>query len=190
MADAVSWVFGYGSLVSPSSLGRTLGREVSVERDWTPGVLRGFGRRWNYGSLHLRADWQHDGVVVERGLVVSLGLVEGPEWCNGVLVRVTAEELSRLDHRERDYDRVDVTDAIETTGAVRGRVVTYVPRVSAVQRYETHRAERRAAVNQRYVELVGDAFSALGDNERARFDESTPMPDVPVLMLDPFDTMG
>lgn len=189
MAELRWWVFGYGSLVSPTSLGRTLGRDVSVERDWVPGVLHGFGRRWNYGSLHLRADWEHDGLVVERGLVVSLGLVEAGEWCNGVVVRVTADELSRLDQRERDYDRIDVTDAIEAIDTVPGRVVTYVPRVSAVRRYEAHRAERRAAVNQRYLDLVGGAFDALGGVERDRFDESTPKPDVPILVLDPIDTL-
>ena len=34
------------------------------------------------------------------------------ESCNGVIVRVTAEELAMLDWRERDYERTDVSDLI------------------------------------------------------------------------------
>ena len=62
------------------------------------------------------------------------------EHCNGVAVRVTDDELARLDWRERDYERTDVTDRIEAelaTGA--GRIVTYVPRPSAIERYEAAR---------------------------------------------------
>ena len=68
-----TWVFGYGSLVSPTSLATTIGRHVAPD-DVTVAHLHGYGRRWNYGSLHLRGDWRHDDVDVRQGVVISLGL--------------------------------------------------------------------------------------------------------------------
>jgi hypothetical protein len=183
--DRVHWVFGYGSLVSPASLERTLGREVPTENGWwVPAVLDGYGRRWNYGSLTTRAAWEFDGRRVERGIVVALGLVDAPETCNGVIARVNRHDVALLDQRERDYDRVDVTDRIDAGFEVDGRVVTYVPRPGAVLRYEQYRDRGRAAVSLRYLRLVTSAFEALGPGQRQRFEETTPPPDVPIVDLE------
>jgi dephospho-CoA kinase len=174
-----TWVFGYGSLVSPVSLASTIGRHVGPQ-DVAIAHLDGYGRRWNYGSLHLRGDWHHDGATIEQGLVVSLGLIVADETCNGVAVRVTTEELAQLDWRERDYERTDVSDRIRSELAAGTRVVTYVPRPSAVQRYETARDEGRAAIRRPYWDLVGEAFRQLGAEHHGRY-STTPAPDVPVV---------
>jgi dephospho-CoA kinase len=179
--SAETWVFGYGSLVSPTSMATTIGRPVP-DGDIVVAHLDGHGRRWNYGSLHLRGDWQHDSTSVTQGLVVSLGLViADDESCNGVIVRVSAAELALLDWRERDYERTDVTDMIRREdGAPRERVVTYVPRRSAIERYEEARDRRRAGIRQSYWTMVRGAFADLGDDHLARY-EATPAPDVPVV---------
>jgi cation transport regulator ChaC len=181
--SASTWVFGYGSLVSPASLARTLGRGGGDIRA-TPAELIGFGRRWNYGSLTLRGSWRHHDVLVD-GIVISLGLESAEaETCNGVVVQVTDDELARLDWRERDYQRTDVTEQIRTGGdcaaAVDGQVVTYVPRPSAVERYLAARDDGRAAVRLAYWDLVHDAFSRLGHTALDRFTSHTPAPDVPI----------
>lgn len=176
-----TWVFGYGSLVSPSSMASTIGRPVETHVT-APAHLDGFGRRWNYGSLHLRGDWHHDGVDVVQGLVVSLGLVaDDGDGCNGVVVRVDDDELAALDWRERDYERTDVTDVITFDGATSSdRVVTYVPRTSAIARYEEARDAGRAGIRRTYWDLVNVAFTDLGADHHARW-ISTPPPDVPVV---------
>lgn len=178
---SATWVFGYGSLVSPTSLATTIGREVSPA-DVVIAHLDGFGRRWNYGSLHLRGDWHHDGARISQGLVVSLGLVAATdESCNGVIVRVSDDELAALDWRERDYQRTDVTDLVrrDDEGRVE-RVVTYVPRPSAVERYEAARDRGSAGIRRSYWELVEQAFHALGGDHGVRY-AATPAPDVPVV---------
>lgn len=183
-----TWVFGYGSLVSPTSLASTIGRHVAPA-DIIAAHLHGYGRRWNYGSLHLRGDWRHNDVEVHQGVVISLGLVpaEG-EHCNGVAVRVSEEELAQLDWRERDYERTDVTERIEAdrigaeAALVGLPVVTYVPRSSAVERYEAARDDRRAAIRRPYWDLVSQAFADLGENHSTTY-AATPAPDVPVLEM-------
>ena len=180
--SAVSWVFAYGSLVSPASLGRTLRRRVERDDGWIIAHLEGYGRRWNYGSLTLRGHWNHDGVDVRAGQVVSLGLEPGDDSCNGVAVRVSEEELGRLDWRERDYERTDVTELISFAGgSVEGRVVTYVPRPSAIDRYVQARDIGRAAVRREYWDLVHDAFAALGGHHLDHLATGTPAPDVPIV---------
>ena len=184
-----TWIFGYGSLVSPTSMATTIGRTVAAE-DVAIAHLDGYGRRWNYGSMQLRGDWHHDGVEVTGGLVVSLGLVAADtETCNGVIVCVTADELAQLDWRERDYQRTDVTELIRLDDVQRDhqhdrqrveRVVTYVPRPSAVERYEASRDRGQAGIRLSYRDLVSAAFVDLGGDHLARFG-ATPPPDVPVV---------
>jgi cation transport regulator ChaC len=180
LSDGV-WVFGYGSLASPISVARTIGRPVDGEAERTIAHLEGYGRRWNYGSLHLRGDWTDDRGTVRGGVVISLGLVvAADEQVNGVLLNVTTAELAELDWRERDYECTDVTEQIALdTGSIEGRVVTYVPRSSAVERYERARDDQRAAVRRSYWELVHDAFDELGGDHLDRF-QRTPVPDVPI----------
>ena len=49
------WIFGYGSLVDPSSFGATIGRAFRRGVDFFEAELVGFGRRWNYGVMHSSA---------------------------------------------------------------------------------------------------------------------------------------
>ena len=184
-ADA--WVFGYGSLVSPDSVAATIGRPVDIEFGFAAAQLDGYTRSWNYGSLRQRATWDGADGRVEAGVVVSLGLVaDARRSTNGSIVRVGPDELAELDRRESDYDRVDVPDRVGTVAASPPRsgptrVFTYVPRRSAIERYRRARLEGRAAVRQGYVELVEQAFTALGRAAIDRYRATTPSPDVPVV---------
>ena len=176
------WVFGYGSLVSPASMARTLDRPVEIDDGWQIARLVGFGRRWNKGSLRLRGTWHHAGRRVDDGIPISLGVVEADgESCNGVAVRLRADEIASLDWRERDYVRTDVTDRITgAAGTIEGTVVTYVPREAAVARYEDARDTGRGAVRRDYWDLVHAAFAELGPDHLDQLTATTPAPDVPI----------
>lgn len=188
-----TWIFAYGSLVSPASLASTIGRTITHGSGMHVVELSGYGRRWNYGSQVLRGDWDNDdGTRVTGGLVVSLGVVEAAdESINGVIFEVDETELADLDWRERAYDRVDVTDRISLVGdngadRVDAPVAIYSPRASAVDRYEQHRDEGTAAIRRSYWHLVDEAFSSLGD-DHVEWYRRTPAPDVPIrdITLDP-----
>ena len=180
------WVFGYGSLVSPESLGGTLGRMPSRGIDFVPAEVQGWSRRWNYG-IALRPGAvtgpESDGLTA----VVALGLITSPEeWMNGILALVSPDELDRLDARERNYDRVDVTEQVRVLhDSVRPRdihqAVVYVPRKDAISVYEHARTERSAAIERRYWDLVDNAFALLGPGQAERYRDTTPPPDVPIL---------
>ncbi len=187
-----TWVFGYGSLVDPQSLGRTLARAVTPGVDFVEAELAGWGRRWNYGVGHVSGSWQRaDGTLIADGVIVALGVVRaGDESANGIVARVSDLEIAALDVRERDYDRLDVTESVELLGdrtrctfAAGDRVVTYVPRRLAIERYEAARDAGRAGIRSTYWGLVDAAFAVFGADQLRRYRSSTPDPDIPVVAM-------
>lgn len=182
-APRTCWVFGYGSLVSPASMARTIKRVAEPGVDFHEAELSGYGRRWNYGVGHIEASWElDDGSLVDDGVIVALGLVEAPgETVNGVIASLTADELADLDHRERDYDRIDATDIVTTAADTTDPIYVYVPRRSAIERYETARDAGTAGVRRTYWDLVDAAFAEFGPDKQAQYRATTPPPDVPLV---------
>lgn len=182
MSESI-WVFGYGSLVSPTSLGGTLGRDPIRGVDFLAAECDGWERRWNYGMPV--AEGALVGPDVDRiDVVVALGVTEVDGACmNGIVTLVHPDELIRLAARERNYDRVDVTDGVRLLedGPDVGRVVTYVPRQVALDIYLDGRDRGRAGIERRYWNLVDGAFDALLPGQGDRYRATTPPPDVPVV---------
>ncbi len=74
-----------------------------------------------------------------------------------------------------------MTDQIRLeSDGLRPRVMTYVPRPSAIERYEGARNAGRAGIRRSYWELVATAFRDLGGDHHERY-TTTPAPDVPVV---------
>ena len=71
----------------------------------------------------------------------------------------------------------------ERQWAVADRVVTYVPRPEAIQRYEAARDAGLAGIRSSYWGNVDAAFAVLGNDRLARYRSSTPLPDVPVVAM-------
>jgi cation transport regulator ChaC len=182
------WVFGYGSLVSPESFGHTLSRVLTRGVDVHPAAVVGFGRRWNYGVMTTIGESDEPDGTRRSWTVVALGITASEhETVNGVVAWVTDDELDALDRRERNYDRVDVSDritvAVDRSPVDRGPVVTYVPRAEPIEWYEAARDHGTAAVERRYWDLVDAAFTELGPDEHRRYHATTPPPDVPIVAM-------
>ncbi len=183
------WIFGYGSLVDPASMARTIGRTAVRGVDFFEADLVGWGRRWNYGVMHVIGTWTRaDGVEIDNGTIVALGLVASATDATMPFTRsVAGDELVNLDRRERNYDRVDISDLVTVTGAggeaVSGSIFTYVPNSASVAEYERARDAGTAGIRQTYWDLVDEAFTALGAEHASVYRSSTPAPDVPVVDL-------
>ena len=156
MSERAQFVFGYGSL--------------AVGAPVLPARLRGHRRVWGvamdntvdipgYKSYRSRIDGSRPAVFVAfLDIVPDAGAATG-----GALLPVDAALLRTLDERERNYERVDVTEHVE--GAPAGTVWAY--RGSAEGRARLARGARNgtAVVAVDYVEAVRAALAVLGEED-------------------------
>jgi hypothetical protein len=177
-------VFGYGSLVFDLSFAPT--REPAAEGFVCD--LVGFRRGWDIAM---------DNAVTIPGYkyYVDARSRRRPDVCvtfinlypdrnaavNGVAVPMSEEELLRLDERERNYERVEVTDGIRPPPT--GRVWTYRGDEEARERYRRASASGGAVVSREYYAAVLASFRELGDAEMERFWRSTDQPACPLADL-------
>jgi hypothetical protein len=169
-------VFTYGSLVDTASFAGTLGRPVEVA-----GLarLRGWRRTWGLARDNEASEKTFELTDGTRPrFCLGLDLVPDPDAPppNGALTEVTDAELDRLDLREIRYERVDVTEAIDSDIRFDG-VVSYRARPE-------HRcAEPRpgSVLIATYVEAVERAFGALGPGQLDLFRATTGPPPVEVV---------
>jgi cation transport regulator ChaC len=163
-----TFVFGYGSLVRRS-------RGI-------PCHLLGHRRAWNVAMDNRRTipgyKYYVDPDTGERPpvRVTFLNLYPAAEGrVNGAAFPVSAEELDELDRRERNYDRIDVTELIDAD--LGGTVWTYLGSEAARERF----AAGAAVVAQDYFDAIRGDFEATGGLQA--FDRSTDPLTVPLRRL-------
>jgi hypothetical protein len=171
------FVFGYGSLAADLAGGHVAD-------------LRGYRRVWGvamdnrvdlpgYKHYRLASDGSRPPVCVA---FLDLVADAGAET-RGVCVPVDGEQLPALDRRERNYDRVDVTDMVR---AARGTVWAYVGTPAGRSRLQRARDGGRAVVSRDYLERTRAAFAALGAAALAEFERTTALDGLPVWELERF----
>jgi cation transport regulator ChaC len=161
VTDSKIYVFGYGSLINPRSIQKTVSREVSRD-ELQPAMLRDFVRKWDL------VEWikfvnDPSGSIVPA---VFLDVAKQPgRQVNGVLLALTEEELAKMDGREKNYGRADVSHLIEPH--VASVVFTYVGK-------EIHtRPVAGACVPDDYEALVLAGVRDWGPAFEAQFLQST-----------------
>jgi dephospho-CoA kinase len=169
------FVFGYGSLAADLAGGHVAD-------------LRGYRRVWGvamdnrvdlpgYKHYRLRSDGSRPPVCVAFLDVVA----DARAATRGVCVPVAEERLPALDRRERNYDRVDVTDVVP---AARGTVWAYVGTSAGRRRLRHARDRGRAVVSRDYLERTRAAFAALGAGALAEFERTAALDGLPVWELE------
>jgi cation transport regulator ChaC len=156
-------VFGYGSL--PAEVAGVPCRLRDHRRDWAVAM----DNRVTVPGYKIYLDPETGEQPAVEVAYLSIGPAAGGR-VDGLAFPVTDEELSRLDRRERNYDRVEVTDLIDAD--LGGRVWAYVGKAEARRRLARGRRRGTAVVARGYLEHVRSAFAAV-----------TVPPDLPVQAL-------
>jgi hypothetical protein len=163
---AHEYVFAYGSL--------TAGPASGLTRRRNPGGfvadLRGYARQWGVAMDNRRDLPGYKYYTDEAGgrpavYVAFLDVRPSPSAVsNGVCLPVDGRRLEILDHRERNYVRVDVSDHVLGEGA---RIWTYVGSPDGRDRLARGVAAGSAVIHDAYLRQVAGAFEALGAQEYA-----------------------
>jgi hypothetical protein len=182
-SSAEQWLFAYGSLVAdgPPLATRT------PHPDGMVADLRGYRRVWGV-AMDNTVDIPGYKYYVDPSSgrrpdvrVAFLDITPDPTCAvNGICRPITARELADIDVRERQYVRIEVSDAISSIDAT---VWTYAG--SAFGRSNRRDGDRtdRTVVAREYLDAVVDAFARLGDREHAAFVASTADCNCPVIPL-------
>ncbi|MEA2283000.1 MAG: hypothetical protein QOK21_3607 [Solirubrobacteraceae bacterium] len=165
-------VFGYGSLVA--GLG-TQARLHGHRRVW--GVAMDNTIDLPRYKRYLAPDGSRPALCVAFLDVIE----DAAATVDGLCVPVGPEELARLDDRERNYDRVDVTAQVTAEAPLGGRVWTYRGRAESRARFARALRAGRCAIARDYLAAVeAGVRSALGDAAWDAFAAATPHDGLPV----------
>jgi hypothetical protein len=172
----MQFVFAYGSLAADLRAGERA-------------ELRGRRRAWGvamdnrvdvpgYKHYRLRCDGSRPAVCV-----AFLDLLDDDPGATttGVCVPVDDAQLPIIDHRERNYERIDVTAALH--GGPGGVVWAYVGTPTGRRRLREARERGCAVISRDYLERTRAAFAALGPAALAHF-EAGAADDLPVWDLE------
>jgi cation transport regulator ChaC len=154
------WIFGYGSIMLPSSAAQTLGRELK-ESDVLPAQLENFKRVWNLAAPVILQETPPCEVSA-----VFLNIERCPaSFCNGILLKVSEQELASFDLREKQYDRIEVTDSIVTS--VQGTIFAYIGKK------EHTNPGKNSIVLGKYIEMIESALEYWGAEFKKQYNAST-----------------
>jgi hypothetical protein len=179
------YVFGYGSLVAGEF---TPSREP--RREGFIADLLGMRRGWGV-AMDNRVDLPGYKCYLDsdgRRPPVSVCFLDidedpgGPEQArvNGVCLPVDRSGLRALDRRERNYDRIDVSDRLGVDGL---RVWTYRGSEEGRARFDSAVRAGTAVVHEAYLKAVRAGFRALGEVEWAACAPSLDPAGLPVMVL-------
>ncbi len=182
-----AWVFGFGSLVALADLARFFDRAPFAADEAFTCRLKDHRRLWN-----MARDNSHDFAgrppyVDEAGVriadfITSVNIAPAPgRAVNGVVFRVDAAALARLDRREGNYDRFAVVCALDAS--LDGRVWAYRNKTAARQRSCHGLAAGTALVNANYHAIVTRAFASHGPEVLAEYHATSEPPSVPLVPL-------
>jgi hypothetical protein len=177
-----TYVFGYGSLAAELNPVPTREQDDAGFVADLPGFARGWGvamdnRRDLPGyKYYTAADGTRPGVFVR---CLAGAPAAAAAAVNGVCLPVDGAQLARLDRRERNYSRLDVSEQIDA-GAT---VWAYIGTSEARERLRSARRAGTAVIDATYLRAVRSAFAALGNAESAACARSLALGGLPVMEL-------
>jgi len=157
----MTFVFGYGSLVNPKSIQRTLGREIS-EEDLLEARLSDHVRKWQLVDWVIIQDLNLERII--PAIFLDIVREQGKE-VNGILFQLSEEELDKMDCSERNYDRIHISNLIEPI--VSDPVYMYVGK----EKYTV--PPKESVVLAQYERLIEDGVSFWGNAFQQHYYEST-----------------
>jgi hypothetical protein len=180
------FVFGYGSLTARGGPAAAASPSREVHPNGFVADLAGVRRIWGV-AMDNRRDlpgykYYRDAAGGRPGVYVAFLDLRAADGAavNGVCLPVDEPGLAELDLRERNYERVDVSDRVAPQGT---RVWAYVGSPAGRERLRVGCAHGTAVIDANYLRSVSDGFAALGEAEHSACRASLDPDGLPVVEL-------
>ncbi len=161
------YIFGYGSLLDLNSMKSALGRHI--DRDHLlSGTVIGYQRKWSAVEI-VKLDNSNINI---RAVFLDIQRRKNSKT-NGVLIKVSENEINRLQRREKNYNCIDISDDIKiyNENNLCGQVYTFTSKKEFRLRPDS--TENDNFVMSHYEEKVLHAARCMGTEFYAEYIETT-----------------
>jgi hypothetical protein len=163
-------IVGYGSLLSSSSIGKTLGRDY--EGPFVQCHIEGWRRSWDVSMPNQAFYYEKDGERVYPEKILYLNVRREPgTLMNCAVFVVDQAELEAMDQREWIYEGVAVNQALRGVQVEGGAAIMYVARPEHI--VQGADSPVTAAVRGSYVRMLDQALETVTPAFRVEFKRTT-----------------
>lgn len=178
-----NYIFGYGSLVNVENLKDYLNRETNyLEYQYVK--LLCYRRNWETAmynledikkyKYYLNSDGQREDVYIS---FLNIRMDDN-SILEGILFNVDDIELKKLDEREKNYDRIEVTNNIFPK--IKGKVWTYIASKQGGSRFHKGVLNNKIVIQKKYIDAVINAYKNINTKALINFFKSTDFIDIPI----------
>lgn len=173
------YVFGFGSLIDPSSFSKSIKRKEWFVEDFPLAMLKGYKRVWNiamdndesipgYKRYKTIADEKYP-----HCFVTFLNIKPSKtDEVIGTIVEVNEDELKLLIKREKNYLKQNVTESI-VHSPIDGSVFAFIGTSEAEERFNSRTQHKPAVISKSYFKLVENAYRSRGKVAYANYLSTT-----------------
>ena len=167
-------IVGYGSLLSITSLERTLGRKYSGP--FVVCDLIGWYRTWDVSMPNSTFEYLNEaGTWITPERILYLNLKRNMDRrINAVLFVITDEDMKAFDEREWIYDRVIVDDELRGVSVVNGHAWAFVGKPEHI--LKAANSPPKTAIRRSYLDILEAGVRDLGADFRDAYENSTDLP--------------
>lgn len=146
------YLFGYGSLINLSSAQKSFKRRIN-QRDLIPVQIKGYDKVWN-SIEHISFD-----EVEVNG--IFLNLKKGSSLCtNGVIIKITQEELEFLKLREKNYSCITLPKECASNMKLDSDMITFM---TTNEEKIANSNDESCVIPAKYIDILTTSFTAYNN---------------------------
>lgn len=143
------YLFGYGSLINLNSAQKSFKRDISYD-DLIPVTLQGYDKVWN--SI------EHISFEDEEINGIFLNLQKGENLkTNGVVIKITHEELEFLKLREKNYSCITIPKEAVTSMHLDEDMITFM---TTNEKKLANAGDENCFIPAKYMDILTNSFDA------------------------------
>ena len=171
------YVFGFGSLVDPSSFSKSIKREEWFVENFPLATLKDYKRVWDVAMDNDRSilGYKRYKTIEEYPHCFVTFLNIKPSETDeviGTIVEVNKDEFALLIKMEKNYFPKNVTESI-VHSPIDGSVFAFIGTSEAKKRFNSRTQHKPAVISKSYFELVENAYRSRGKVAYANYLSTT-----------------